>query len=120
MDALDRIEPARGQSTVELEIAATAGQPFRVFGHVQDAAGRPLASAQVTVGSASHRRPYEWHEEHSEHVTTDAQGDYEVWLERPWVMDISISNADHPDTDYPGSHEGVARFQPGRYDFTLK
>ena len=120
MDALDRIEPARHQSAVFLQIATTTEKPFRVFGHVQDAAHRPLAGAQVTVGSASHRHPYRWHEAQYEHVATDADGNYEVRLEHPWVMELWIGAGEHHAADYPGSDEGTARFQPGRYDFTLK
>jgi hypothetical protein len=119
-DCLDQIEPARGQSIVSLQIVATAGKPFRVFGHVQDAAHHPLAGAQVGVGHAAHRRPYEWHEEQDEHVATDAAGNYEAWIAHPWVMDITVNAGQHPETEFPGSNEGIARFRPGRYDFTLK
>jgi hypothetical protein len=119
-DCLDQIEPPHGRSTVTLQIVAATGTPFRVFGRVQDATHRPVSGAQVTVGSAAHRQPYRWLEEHFDKVTTDACGDYELWLDHPWVMESWVEAEGHEKVERPGSDEDAARFRPGRYDFTLK
>lgn len=90
-DRLDQIEPARGQTVVSLDIAVAEGKPFRVFGHVQDAAGQPIENAQISVEFARHRVPSWWHEEHTDRTPTNAKGEYELWLETPWITSISVN-----------------------------
>lgn len=120
MDALDRIEPARGQRTVTLQIMAAKGKPFHVFGHVKDAGRAPVAGANVTVAFGRHRETYQWHEEHVENVTTDATGDYEIWLEYPFIMGVSVNAEGYAKAIHPRSDDDLARLSPGRFDFTLK
>jgi hypothetical protein len=64
-DVIDSLTPEVGQDEMRMEIMASEKPLFRHSGKVTDAAGSPIAGAEVTFGMSHHREVQTWADSHS-------------------------------------------------------
>jgi hypothetical protein len=112
------VAPPTSGKIVELNIGAARIPRFRYTGLIRDAAGKPVAGAQVNFQVMSSANPLNmtWEESHSaQQAVTRSDGTYEFLSPTPWVAGIYVDLNGKRGTNFEKSSEDQV-LAPGEYD----
>ncbi len=116
-DLSEQVKPPRRGANLSLEMMAARARSFRYFGHVENEAHQPLAGITVEFGLSDSPQPPRY-SHRAASSTTDANGDYEVRTDTPWVPWMMVEAKEFQSIHRLNGDDAL--FRPGRYDLTLR
>lgn len=119
-ERVDELMPKRNEKQIRVDLVVVKQPPYRYFGRITNAEGKPVPNAKVTLGVSMHWPPRTHGDDHHyENASTDAKGEYELNVESHFVRGFSVEAPGFKRQDQWGENDSSTPFKPGPYNFQL-